>query len=162
MRRRPRRRAPVATCAPCSTTCRRRARRRSGRRARSLPGTCQTSGAVAGEGVLALAARVRGSITYGNYRAPGRYSNWKKQPLSGTVALTGRRLVVWAGGAKRVDVPFDHPMRSTVEMSVDRPGRLCIALHPHDQADWSGRIELRFQTPEANTIVELWGSGGRF
>jgi len=27
--------------------------------------------------------------------------------------------VVWAGGAKRIDVPFDHPMRGTVEMTVD-------------------------------------------
>jgi hypothetical protein len=66
--------------------------------------------------------------------------------------------VVWAGGAKRVDVPFDHPMRATVEMSVDKPNRLCIVLHPHAQANWSGRMELRFSTPEANTIVELWGS----
>jgi hypothetical protein len=100
---------------------------------------------------------VRGSITYRNYRAPGESSNWAKEPVSGTVAVTGRRLLVWAGGAKRVDVPFDHPMRATVTISADRD-RLRIELRPHEQANWSGRMEFRFHTTTAATIAQLWGS----
>ncbi|HEV8555638.1 MAG TPA: hypothetical protein VGR06_04475 [Actinophytocola sp.] len=38
-------------------------------------------------------------------------------------------------------------------MTVDKPNRLCIA-----GANWSGGIELRFTTPLAGTIAELWGS----
>ncbi|HEV8555639.1 MAG TPA: hypothetical protein VGR06_04480 [Actinophytocola sp.] len=68
--------------------------------------------ALTAEGVLELAQAVRGSITYRNYRAPGESSNWAREWMTGTVALTGRRLVVWAGGAKRVDVPYDHPLRA--------------------------------------------------
>jgi hypothetical protein len=114
--------------------------------------------ALTAEGVLALAEDIRGSITYRNYRAPGENSNWAREWLTGTVALTGRRLVVWAGGAKRVDVPYDHPLRGSVEMTVDKPNRLCIATTPHAGANWSGSIELRFTTPLAGTIAELWGS----
>jgi hypothetical protein len=113
---------------------------------------------LAAEGVLVLAENLRGSITYRDYRAPDEYSNWAKEPASGTVAMSGRRLMVWAGGAKRVDVPFDHPMRATVEVSTDRPDRLCIVLRPHARANWSGRIELRFRTTMASTIAQLWDS----
>lgn len=100
---------------------------------------------------------MRGTITYRDYRAPGEYSNWAKEPVSGIVAVTGHRLLVWAGGAKRDDVPFDHPMRATVAVSADRPDRLCIELRPHEQADWSGRMEFRFRTAAAATIAQLWG-----
>jgi uncharacterized protein DUF1707 len=110
------------------------------------------------EGVLVLAERLRGSITYRDYRAPGEYSSWAKEPVSGTVALTGRRLQVWTGDAKRVDVPFDHPMRAAVSLSVENSNRLRIALTPHEDANWTGRMELRFTTPHATAIAELWGA----
>jgi hypothetical protein len=114
--------------------------------------------ALAAEGVQVLAEKLRGSITYRNFRSPGRYSNWRKVSTRGTVALTGRRLLVVAGRGQTIDVPFDDPRRTLLELSVDKPGRLCIAITAPDDAEWSGTIEIRLKTPLAEQIVELWDS----
>jgi hypothetical protein len=101
---------------------------------------------------------LRGSITFRRYRAPRQHSGWERVKVFGTVAVTRRRLLVWAAHAKQVDV-FDHPGRAAVTLSVDKPDRLCIeadagAFHP----DRSGRIEYRFRTGHAATIRALTGS----
>ncbi|WP_236791299.1 DUF1707 domain-containing protein [Amycolatopsis sp. GM8] len=111
------------------------------------------------EGLLVIDEGVRGSITYRGYREPGGYSGWERSSMSGAVAVTGRRLLAWGGGAKRVDVPLGHPLRAAIMLSVDKPGRLCIAVdagafHP----DRSGRIEYRFRTTRAEVVRGLLGS----
>jgi len=111
------------------------------------------------EDLLLLDEDLPGSITYRRYREAGHYSGWKRVPVFGTIAVTGRRLLVWAAHAKQVDVPFSHPHRTAVTLSVDKPGQLCIeadpaAFHP----DRSGRIEYRFSTGRAATIRDLAGS----
>jgi hypothetical protein len=45
------------------------------------------------EGLVLLDEELTGSITYRNYRAPGQYSSWKKEPTSGAIAVTPNRLV---------------------------------------------------------------------
>src|SRR5215212_1970926 len=46
------------------------------------------------EGVLLLEEGLPGTVTYINYRAPHQYSSWRKVPFAGSIAITGRRLVV--------------------------------------------------------------------
>jgi Domain of unknown function (DUF1707) len=118
-------------------------------------------GLLAEEGVLVLAEHVNGEIAYRNYRAPGEQYRRRTLAVVGTIAVTGRRLLVWASGAKRVDVRFDEPLRAAVELSVEPPDGLRISVdagkvHPSR----SGRVELRFRTDRAGDIVRLWGTGG--
>jgi hypothetical protein len=122
-----------------------------------LPDRLRTT--LTAEGLLLLDENLRGSITFRRYRAPGQYSGWERTKVFGTVAVTRRRLLVWAAHTKQVDVPFDHPRRTAVTLSVEKPDRLCIeadagAFHP----DRSGRIEYRFRTRNAATIRALAGS----
>src|SRR5688572_5580235 len=37
---------------------------------------------------------IKSTLTYKNFRAPGRYSNWKRRWFSGAIALTKKRLVL--------------------------------------------------------------------
>lgn len=116
---------------------------------------------LAEEGVVLIAENLRGTITYRRYRAPGSYSSWRKTMITATVALTHARLLVWSGRTKHVDVPFNHPLRSAVAVRVDKPNRLSVtadvgAFH----ADRSGEVELRFRTPLATQIAELFGARG--
>lgn len=113
---------------------------------------------LAAEGVLLLAGRVPGSITYRRFRAPGEYHRWRKVAVVGTVALTGRRLVVWAGRGKQVDVPYGHPLRSAITLVAERPDRLCIAYDAAAfNAQRSGRVELRFRSEHAPAMADLFG-----
>ena len=115
--------------------------------------------ALATEGALVLATDLPGELGYRNYAEPGVRHRRRTLPVSGTVAVTGRRLLVWAGGAKRVDVPFDHPLRAAVTVTAQPPDLLVVsvdagAAHP----DRSGRIEVRLRTRRATDIAGLWSS----
>lgn len=110
------------------------------------------------EGVLLLDQALRGSITYRRFRTAHGYSNWRRVPVTGTVVVTGQRLLVWAANAKQVDLPIGHPLRAAVTFSVRRSDRLHIEA---DAARFgtavSGRIEYRFRTRHAARIRDLAG-----
>jgi hypothetical protein len=109
------------------------------------------------EGLVFLAENLPGVMIFRRYRAAGRFIFRRTVRVRGAVGVSRRGLVVWAGGAKRVDVPFADPRwDAAVSYSVDRAGRLRIVgavgpFHP----DRSGRIEYRFVTGHAREIVAL-------
>jgi hypothetical protein len=112
--------------------------------------------ALEAEGIMALDEGLRGSITYRKYRAPGRYSSFRKEATSGAVAVTGQRLVVWAGHGKHIDVPLVHPSRALIEVGLDAPDRIHFR---YDAATFSqsrsGTVEIRLRTERAGHLVEL-------
>jgi len=106
--------------------------------------------------VILLEEDLGGSVTYRNYRAPGRFSNWRKDAATGSVAVTANRLVVWAGHFKHIDVPLDHPVRATIEVVAERPDRVCFAYDAGTtNPAKSGRVEVRLRTPRAERIAQL-------
>ena len=130
----------------------RRARLASGR----LPVELRSS--ISAEELLVLAEGLPGSVTCRHYRAPGQYASWRKDPAAGTIAVTDRRLVVWAGKFKHIDVPHDHPLRAGIEVTADRADRICFgydagAANPAR----SGRVEVRLRTARAADIAGLLG-----
>lgn len=75
--------------------------------------------------------------------------------MSGAVAVTRRRLLVWVGGAAHIDIPLDDSRRAVLEVVAETSDRVCFgydaaAFHP----DRSGRVEVRFRTPAAARVVE--------
>ena len=107
------------------------------------------------EGAEILADELRGTVTWRRYRAPGRYSSYRKKGVYVAIALTGRRLLVQRTGGKDIDVPFDHPGFRAIEASLDEPDRLCLAFDPGAfDPEASGRIEVRLTTPEAGRLLE--------
>jgi hypothetical protein len=107
------------------------------------------------EGIEFLEEGMWGTITYLNYRAPGRYSSWRKQAFAGAVALTARRIVACRGSERLLDLPYDHPSIKAVQFKLD--GQDCFFASfevSHFHADRSGKIELRFSTPQASQLLE--------
>lgn len=106
------------------------------------------------EGIVVADEGVPGSVTYRNFRAPGRYSSWGKQAFVGSVVVTNVRLVALKYGNFAVNVPFTDERIRHLQISVEGD-RLLIAFDPklfHD--DWSGTIEYRFRTPQAGDMVK--------
>lgn len=112
--------------------------------------------ALMAEDLLLLDEELTGSITYRNYRAPGRRSSYRKEAISGAIAVTAQRLVVWGARSKQIDVPLNHPLRGAVEVSTEPGDRI---LFGYDAAAFdtarSGRVELRLRTAQAARIAEL-------
>jgi hypothetical protein len=126
----------------------------TGPRPGTLPGDLRAR--LAAEGLLFLAENVAGTMAHRRYQVPGRRVFRRTEDVHGALAVTRERLVVWAAGAKRVDVPFADPRWEAVDVSVGRAGRLRVAVsvgafHP----DGSGRLGFSFVTPDAGEVLRL-------
>jgi hypothetical protein len=117
--------------------------------------------ALTAEGPLFLEEGLPGSITYRNYRAPGQRASLRKDATSGAIAVTPRRLVVWAGRGKNIDVPLDHPLRTAVQVTVAEPDRICFAYDASRfSTERSGTVEVRLRTRQAAQVASLlWPKG---
>jgi hypothetical protein len=106
------------------------------------------------EGLVFLQEGLVGSVTYVNYRGPDHRNGSGNLATLGAIAVTRRRLVVWTGRSKHVDIPHGHPLRSVVEVSSDGSDHVRIdydagAFHPSR----SGHVTLRLRTENAASIV---------
>jgi hypothetical protein len=108
------------------------------------------------EGVVLLEEGIPGSVTYVNFRAPGRFSGWKRQWYTASIALTATRLVATRYAATAIDVPVADDRFRGLNFSLERGDTLVISFDAslfHD--DWSGSVTYRFRTPQASTFLEL-------
>jgi hypothetical protein len=102
------------------------------------------------EGVVLLDEGIGGTITYQDFRAPGRAYAWKKSGFSGAVAWTNVRFVAFAYGRQVINVPWSDPRRKQLRVSCEAPDRLLVAFDPAIfHADWSGTVEVRLATAHA-------------
>lgn len=110
--------------------------------------------ALEAEGIDVLEEKIRATITFRNYKAPGRRSSWRREWFAGTLALTARRILAYRGAQPLVDIPYDHPTIKQVRFALEKQDCLCISFEASTfHADRSGMIEVRFFTPQAPSIV---------
>ncbi len=108
------------------------------------------------EGIVLFDEGVKGSITYRNFRAPGKAFSWKRQGFAGSIALTKTRIVGLAYSKFLINAPLSDERLRKMNFSVESNGALCVAFDAAlFHADWSGTIEYRFKTEEAQRLVEL-------
>ena len=118
-----------------------------------IPGPLLTR--LQGEGVLLLDEGVRGSATYRDFRAPGRYSRWRRQWYTSSVALTRVRLVALRRSSPIIDVPLAGGRIRRLRLSREGGDTLLVAFDAGlFHGDWSGMIEYRFRTPQAQRFID--------
>ena len=106
------------------------------------------------EGIVVSDEGISGSVTYRDFRAPGKYFSWKKQGFVGSIIVTNVRLAALMYSSFAVNVPFTDERIQQLQISVEGD-RLLIAFDPklfHD--NWSGTIEYRFRTPQAAEMIK--------
>jgi hypothetical protein len=108
------------------------------------------------EGIVLIDEGVKGSVTYRNFSAPGRRSNWRRQWVTASIVLTNQRLVGLTYSSLAINVPLADDRIHAMNIHQEKGGALCVAFDVSlFHADWSGTIEYRFKTPEASRLVEL-------
>jgi len=115
----------------------------------------QYRAALTGEGILLSDEGIKGSVTYRNFRAPGRYSNWKRQWYTASIILTKTRLLAFQYSNPIIDVPLTDERFRRLQFSLENETTLLIAFDAslfHN--DWSGTIEYRFKTPHAQAFFD--------
>ena len=106
------------------------------------------------EGIVIADEGIPGSVTYRDFRAPGRYSSWRKQAFIGSIVITNTRLVALMSGRFAIDVPFTDERIRRLQMSRERDSLLITfdASLFHD--DWSGTLEYRYRTSQAAEVLK--------
>lgn len=107
------------------------------------------------EGVILIDEGIGGTVTYRDFRSPGRRSSWRKVAFSGSIALTKTRLLALQYASPAINVPLDDDRLQQMQFSVEGEDKILIAFNAnlfHD--DWSGTIEYRFRTPQAAAFLK--------
>ena len=107
------------------------------------------------EGLLLSDEGVKGSITYIDFRGPGRRSSWRRQWYTTAIALTELRLVALRYSQTIINVPFTDERFRQLQISIEEVNTLLIAFDAAlFHSDWSGRIEYRFHTLKAPFLLD--------
>ena len=107
------------------------------------------------EGVILSDEGLKGSVTYLDFRAPGKYSNWRRQWFIASIALTKTRLLAFRLSSPIIDVPITDERFRQLNFSLENAETLLVAFDAslfHN--DWSGNIEYRFKTPQAQAFLD--------
>jgi hypothetical protein len=108
------------------------------------------------EGIVLFEEDVKGSITYRNFRSPGRYANWRKVLITSLIAVTKTRLLALKGSSPIINVPFTDERLRQMKFSLEGEKTLLVAFDANlFQPEWSGEIEYRFKTSQARRFLEL-------
>lgn len=107
------------------------------------------------EGIILEDEGLKGSITFREYRAPGKYFLWKRVWFIGSIVLTQNRLTAYAYSKTLLNVPLQDSRIKKLNLSVEKNEKLLIAFSASEfNPEQSGQIEYRFNTPLAEKLIE--------
>lgn len=106
-----------------------------------------------GEEIIASDEGIKSTLTYINFRAPGRYSNWKHRWFSGAVILTNKRLILQQYAQPVINILLTDERLKEIKVSLETEDTLLFEFEPHLFLENStGNIEWRCRTPHAKII----------
>lgn len=107
------------------------------------------------EEIIAADEGVKSTLTYKNFRAPGRYSNWKRRWFAGAVILTEKRLVLQQFSQPVINILLTDERFQKIKFSLETEDTLLFEFEPQlFLENSSGEIEWRCRTPHAKIICE--------
>ena len=114
----------------------------------------QIKSELSSEGLIVFDEAVKSSITYRDFRAPGKYSSWRRQWFTGCVALTEVRLVALQFNNLAINVPFTDERIRKMNFKADEDSLFVAFDAGLFHNDWSGTIEYKFRSDHAAKILE--------
>lgn len=107
------------------------------------------------EGIIFFEEDVKGSMTFRNFRSPGRYDSWRKTLVTTLLILTEKKIIALKGSNPIIDVPLNDPRLKQMNFSLENETTLIVAFVANlFHSDWSGEIEYRFKTPKAKEFLQ--------
>ncbi len=107
------------------------------------------------EGVVLQDEGIGGSISFRNFRAPGRYSSARRTWFSGSIVLTHEHFLAFQYSEPVIGVSWEDHRIKSLDCYLEKEQTLCVEFDAstfHD--DWSGNIKVRFSTPKARQFLQ--------
>ncbi|MCD9188367.1 MAG: hypothetical protein LUM44_18260 [Pyrinomonadaceae bacterium] len=107
------------------------------------------------ERIIASDEGIKSTLTYKNFRAPGRYSNWKRRWFAGAIILTEKRLILQQYSQPVINILLTDERLQKIKISLETEDTLLFEFEPQlFLENSSGDIEWRTRTPHARAIFE--------
>jgi len=111
---------------------------------------------LAAEGIRVIDEGIRCTVTYRNYRAPGRYYGWRRSMGAGAIVLTDKRLMVFYYCWPVLKIELEDPRLVSIDLSMPSPDRIVLSWDASKlYADRSGRMTIGLRTAEAANL-QAW------
>lgn len=108
-----------------------------------------------GEGIILLDEGISGSITFRKFKAPGRYHSWKRSWFTGSIVLTEKTFAAFSIKKPLIYVPLDHKNFYELSCTIEKSDTLAVTYDASAfNEKWSGTIECRFKTSQAQMFLE--------
>ena len=107
------------------------------------------------EGLLLSDEGIGGSITFKKFRAPGKYSGWRRNWFSGSLVLTRKHFLAFRYSSPIIGVAWDDERIKKLNCSLESNNKLHIQFDASTfNDDWSGEIEVRYSTTLARSFLQ--------
>ncbi len=117
----------------------------------------QAAEQIAQEGLILQQEGIGGSITFRNFRAPGKYFSWRRKWFLGSVVLTRERFRVFWFANRIISVPWDSDQLSALRCRLEGEDALIVGFDASTfNEDWSGEIEVRLSTSSAAELLRTF------
>lgn len=109
------------------------------------------------EGIVLFDEGIPGSVTYRNFRSPGRVKAWGRVWFTSSIAVTNVRVLALQYNSPIINVPLTDARLKNMHWSLEKNAAVLVVTFDPNlfHADWSGTIEYRFRTPLAPRLLAL-------
>ena len=108
------------------------------------------------EDIVLLDEGIKGSVTYINFHRPGKSSGLERRWFIASIALTKTRWLALNSGNPVINVPLTDERILQMHCTLEGAETMCVTFEAGlFQPEWSGTIEYRFKTPQAQRFLEL-------
>jgi len=112
-------------------------------------------GRLENEGIVLVDEGLKGSVTFKDFRAPGKYRSWKRYWHTCIISLTSKNLIGASMSGYCFDVSLTDKRIKEMNFETDKDGTLVVAFDAGlFRNDWSGKLEYRFKTDQAVDFIE--------
>ena len=106
------------------------------------------------EGVVVSDEGVKSSVTYRDFKAPGKRFGWKRQWFPASIILTRTRLVAFWFSNPIINVPLSDERLKSMRFAIEDNDMHVSFDAGLFHSDWSGSLEYRLRTERAAQIIE--------
>ena len=108
------------------------------------------------EGILLQDEGIGGSITFRNFKGPGRRHGWKRTWFTGSIVLTKETFLAFNFSNPVIGISWADDKLNELTCSLENEDVLCVKYDASAFNDeWEGNIEVRFRTQLATQILEV-------
>ena len=107
------------------------------------------------EGVVFFDEGLNGSVTFRNFRAPGKRFSWRRKWIVGSLVITQQHFLAFGFFQQLIGVPLQDKLLKELACILLKPGVLSISYDAgafHE--GWSGSVECRFCTDKATEFLQ--------